>query len=51
MNENQLLLRYFENQEDPWMKEVIIEHCIDRPDLQHITPQYLDRMAKLKLFL
>jgi hypothetical protein len=36
---------------DPYMREKIVEHCSIVGKLQHITADYLDRIAKLKLFL
>jgi hypothetical protein len=50
-NEESILARYFESQEDPWIGEQITEYCAVKPYLRHITLQYLDRMSKLKLFL
>jgi hypothetical protein len=49
--EKSLIDRYFESQEDPWMRERLAKHCLDSPKLRHITEDYLDRVAKLKLFL
>jgi hypothetical protein len=42
---------YFESCEDPYMRKKIASCCQGNPKLQHITEHYLERMAKLKLFL
>jgi hypothetical protein len=49
--EKQLIALFFESQEDPFVKQVIAKHCSARPELQHITERYLERIAKLKVFL
>jgi hypothetical protein len=49
--EDALIELYFESQEDSFMKEKIAMHCATKPELTHITEHYLERMAKIKLFL
>jgi hypothetical protein len=49
--EDQLLDLYFRSQNDPWMREKIAEYCTYYQHLKHITPEYLDRVAQLQLFL
>jgi hypothetical protein len=51
LSEKELVALYFESQEDPWMREKIADYCTTDVDLRHITAEYLDRVAKLKLFL
>jgi hypothetical protein len=51
LTETRVLDAFFESQEDPYMREKIVAHCAVRSWLQHITADYLDRIAKLKLFL
>jgi hypothetical protein len=41
---------YLKNQEDPWVREKILEHCANKPALQYITADYLDRLSKLRVF-
>jgi hypothetical protein len=50
-DENQLLQYYFDGEGDPYIKEKIIHYCYNEPSLQHITADYLERVAKLRLFL
>jgi hypothetical protein len=50
-SETKLISIYLQSQEDPWMRERIVERCADDPDLRHITADYLDRVSKLRLFL
>jgi hypothetical protein len=50
-SEKQLIEVYLSSQEDPFMRERIHIHCATDPNLWHITTEYLDRIAKLKLFL
>jgi hypothetical protein len=42
---------YLRSQEDPWMKDKLADYCSAHKELKHITTEYLDRIAKLKLFL
>jgi hypothetical protein len=51
MTEKKAIDLYFESEEDPYMRERIASCCQGNPKLQHITEQYLERMAKIRLFL
>jgi hypothetical protein len=50
-SEKELINLYFCSQEDLYMREKIAAYCSAEPRLQHITTDYLDRLAKLKIFL
>jgi hypothetical protein len=51
LNEQELLALFFKSEEHPIMREKIALHCVGDNNLKHITADYLDRIAKLKLFL
>ena len=51
MTEEKAIDIYLESQEDPYMRKKIASCCQGNPKLQYITEQYLERMAKIKLFL
>jgi hypothetical protein len=50
-NEQQLLDLYFESQEDPYILDHLVKHCEEYPELRHITEEYIERVAKLRLFI
>jgi hypothetical protein len=52
-DEAALLDFYFRNQDDTHLADALATYCIDsmRLDLEHITKEYLERVAKLRLFL
>jgi hypothetical protein len=51
LNEEQLLKLYLDSQEDPYIRESIVAYCASTNVFPHITESYLERIAKLKLFL
>jgi hypothetical protein len=51
LSEQEALNLYFESGEDPFMRTKIAAMCSIPSELKYITEEYLDRMAKIKLFL
>jgi hypothetical protein len=51
-NEAYIIDVWLRSQEDPYVREKITSYCSQQTmTLRHITAEYLDRVAKLKLFL
>jgi hypothetical protein len=50
-NENNIIIIWLESQGDPFVRTKLAEWCANQAHLQYIDEHYLDRIAKLKVFI
>jgi hypothetical protein len=51
MNENEIIGIWLQSHNDPYMRMKITDYCKSIPGLGHITPEYLERMYRLRVFI